>query len=218
MMQAHVLAAPHSGSGSEARARCHSASGYVQMNLFEGFANKVRESVADATRSATVQHILVKTEKEALDIRQKIANDGLQSFGGYAAKFSLCGSANKKPDAKLAQLVGLPGEMTFRKGQTAKDFEDVCFEAALGQVHGPVLTQFGYHLILVRSRSEGLGGGTGLKGASVSEGGKPDEMGADVRAAKNTAYGAMGLDESKGAAKRKSKAASKALKSKKKKR
>ena len=148
----------------------------------------------------------------------KIAKDGLQSFGGYAAKFSLCGSAKKKPDAKLAQLVGLPGEMTFRKGQTAKDFEDVCFEAALGQVHGPVLTQFGYHLILVRSRSEGLGGGTGLKGASVSEGGKPDEMGADVRAAKNTAYGAMGLDESKSAAKRKSKAALKALKSKKKKR
>ena len=57
-----------------------------------------------------------------------------------------------------------------------------------------------------------------MKGVSVSEGGKPDEMGADVRAAKNTSYGPMELDESKSAAKRKSKAALKALKSKKKKR
>lgn len=59
----------------------------------------------------------------------------------------LCPSFSQ-PDAKLAQLVGLPGEMSFRKGQTDKEFEKVCFESELGVVHGPVKTQFGYHLIL----------------------------------------------------------------------
>jgi hypothetical protein len=33
---------------------------------------------------------------------------------------STCGSANKKPDAKMVQLRGLPGEMNFRRGQTDK--------------------------------------------------------------------------------------------------
>jgi hypothetical protein len=39
-----------------------------------------------------------------------------------------------QPDAKLAQLVGQPGEMTFRKGQTDKQFEEVCFEGQLNEV------------------------------------------------------------------------------------
>ena len=39
-----------------------------------------------------------------------------------------------QPDAKLAQLVGQPGEMTFRKGQTDKQFEEVCFEGKLNEV------------------------------------------------------------------------------------
>jgi len=54
------------------------------MNLFNGLARSLQESVAEATKSATVQHILVETENEALDIRKKIANDGLESFGKYA--------------------------------------------------------------------------------------------------------------------------------------
>ena len=54
------------------------------MNLFNGLARSLQEGVAEATKSATVQHILVQTENEALDIRKKIANDGLESFGKYA--------------------------------------------------------------------------------------------------------------------------------------
>jgi hypothetical protein len=61
-------------------------------------------------------------------------------------------SSFSQPDAKLAQLVGLPGEMSFRKGQTDKEFEKVCFESTLGVVHGPVQTQFGHHLILPKGR------------------------------------------------------------------
>ena len=38
--------------------------------------------------------------------------------------------------------------MSFRKGQTDKEFEKVCFQSPIGVVHGPVETQFGDLLYL----------------------------------------------------------------------
>ena len=35
-----------------------------------------------------------------------------------------------------------------------KEFEDAAFDAEIGQVIGPVKTQFGYHLIKVEKKSE----------------------------------------------------------------
>jgi len=63
---------------------------------------------------------------------------------------------------------GQPGEMTFRKGQTDKDFETTCFESALGVVHGPVKTRFGFHLVLVNQRSQGLGAASSSSSSSSS--------------------------------------------------
>jgi peptidyl-prolyl cis-trans isomerase C len=34
-----------------------------------------------------------------------------------------------------------------------KDFDKVCFEEAVGVVHGPISTQFGEHLILITGRT-----------------------------------------------------------------
>lgn len=129
------------------------------MNLFDGIASKLKESVSDLTKEVKVQHILVESESQAVEIRKKISKEGLETFGKYAQTYSTCGSAKKAPDAKLAQLRGLPGEMVFRKGQTDKAFETAAFEGKVGTVQGPVKTKFGYHLILVNERSEGLGGG-----------------------------------------------------------
>jgi peptidyl-prolyl cis-trans isomerase C len=42
----------------------------------------------------------------------------------------------------------------FRPGQMVKEFDTVVFNDDVGVVHGPVQTQFGYHLIEITERSE----------------------------------------------------------------
>jgi peptidyl-prolyl cis-trans isomerase C len=37
------------------------------------------------------------------------------------------------------------------------EFESVIWSASVGEVHGPVHTQFGYHLVLIHERHDGQG-------------------------------------------------------------
>jgi len=89
---------------------------------------------------ARASHILVKTEQACKDLKKEI--DGGGDFGALASKHSLCPSGRKGGDL---------GE--FGPGQMVPEFEKVVFSGAVGQVQGPVKTQFGYHLILITSRS-----------------------------------------------------------------
>ncbi|GHE79982.1 peptidylprolyl isomerase [Thalassotalea profundi] len=84
--------------------------------------------------AACARHILVKTEKQALEIRDKLKKGG--DFGQLAKKFSTCPSSKKGGDL---------GE--FKRGQMVKAFDDVVFKKEVLKVHGPVKTRFGYHLI-----------------------------------------------------------------------
>jgi len=43
---------------------------------------------------------------------------------------------------------------TFKPGMMVKEFDQVVFTEELGKVHGPIETQFGYHLILITRRTE----------------------------------------------------------------
>jgi len=83
---------------------------------------------------ACAVHILVKTLKEAENIKQKLAKG--ESFATLAKKHSQCPSGKKGGDL---------GE--FQPGQMVKAFDNVVFKKAILEVHGPVKTQFGYHLI-----------------------------------------------------------------------
>ncbi len=83
---------------------------------------------------ACAVHILVKTEKEALDLKQKLAKGA--DFHTLAKKHSICPSGKKGGDL---------GE--FSPGTMVKAFDNVVFKKPILEVHGPVKTQFGYHLI-----------------------------------------------------------------------
>ncbi|PHI38193.1 peptidylprolyl isomerase [Pseudoalteromonas sp. GCY] len=89
---------------------------------------------------ACAYHILVKTEKECLNIKAKLAKGA--DFGKLAKQHSLCPSKKRGGDL---------GE--FNKGDMVKTFDDVVFKKPLFEVHGPVKTKFGFHLIKTVYRS-----------------------------------------------------------------
>lgn len=90
---------------------------------------------------ATARHILVETEQECEDLKKQI--EGGADFGEMAREHSKCPSGQQGGD--LGQ---------FSPGQMVQEFDEVVFSGDLDKIHGPVKTQFGYHLIDITSRSE----------------------------------------------------------------
>jgi len=88
---------------------------------------------------ASARHILVSSEEECNSLKQQIA-DGAD-FADMAAAHSQC------PSGKQGGDLG-----SFSPGMMVPEFDMVVFNEAVGVVHGPVQTQFGYHLIEITSR------------------------------------------------------------------
>ena len=91
--------------------------------------------------TAHARHILVATEDKANDL-SGLSDDGA-NFGDMARKHSSCPSGAQGGDL---------GE--FSPGQMVPEFDVVIWNEAVGEVHGPVNTAFGYHLIEIVSREE----------------------------------------------------------------
>ncbi len=89
---------------------------------------------------ARARHILVDS-KEACDAL-KTEIEGGADFAAVASRDSKCPSGKRGGDL---------GE--FGQGQMVKEFDQVVFSADIGKVHGPIKTQFGYHLIEIVSRT-----------------------------------------------------------------
>lgn len=90
---------------------------------------------------ATARHILVETEELCIELKKQIENGA--DFAQMAAEYSQCPSGSSGGDL---------GE--FEQGQMVPEFDQVVFNDAVGEVHGPVATQFGYHLLEILNRSE----------------------------------------------------------------
>ena len=88
-------------------------------------------------KQVSAAHILVKTEKEAASLKQRIY--GGEKFADIAKKYSECPSKSAGGDLGW-----------FGRGQMVKEFENAAFSADVGAVVGPVRTQFGWHLILIK--------------------------------------------------------------------
>lgn len=87
------------------------------------------------------KHILVEEEDAAKKIAEEIAAG--KSFEDAAQEYSTCPSKEKGGDLGY-----------FGKGQMVPEFEKAAFEGNVGEVIGPVKTQFGYHLIVVEDKKE----------------------------------------------------------------
>ena len=90
---------------------------------------------------ASARHILVDSEDACTELKTKI--EGGADFAAMAKEHSRCPSGKQGGDL---------GE--FGPGQMVREFDDVVFRSEVGQVHGPVKTQFGFHLIEITNRME----------------------------------------------------------------
>ena len=91
--------------------------------------------------SASARHILVKSEEECIKLKQEI--EGGTDFAEAAKQHSAC------PSGKEGGALG-----EFHPGQMVPEFDQVVFKDEVGKVHGPVKTQFGYHLIEITERND----------------------------------------------------------------
>ena len=89
---------------------------------------------------ASARHILVDNEAICLELKKEIENG--KPFEYVAKDNSLC------PSGAEGGNLG-----TFSPGQMVAEFDKVVFNDEVGVVHGPVKTDFGYHLIEITSRS-----------------------------------------------------------------
>ncbi|MEZ6127400.1 MAG: peptidylprolyl isomerase [Planctomycetaceae bacterium] len=90
--------------------------------------------------TAAARHILVPDEAKCLELKQQIA-DGAD-FADVAKEHSQCPSGARGGDLG-----------TFGQGQMVPEFDKVVFNEELNTVHGPVKTQFGYHLLEITART-----------------------------------------------------------------
>ena len=91
--------------------------------------------------TASARHILVNTQEECEDIKTQIENGS--DFADMARAHSKCPSGQQGGDLGK-----------FSPGQMVKEFDQVVFNEEVGKVHGPVKTQFGYHLVQITDRSD----------------------------------------------------------------
>jgi peptidyl-prolyl cis-trans isomerase C len=91
-------------------------------------------------KKASARHILVSTKESCETLKTQITAGA--DFAEIARKYSQC------PSGKQGGNLG-----EFRQGQMVPEFDKVVFNDELGKVHGPVQTQFGYHLIEITSRT-----------------------------------------------------------------
>ena len=90
---------------------------------------------------ACARHILVDDKDKCQELIDQINNGA--DFAELAKKHSKCPSGRQGGDL---------GE--FGPGQMVPEFDKVVFNEKVGEPHGPVKTNFGYHIVEITSRTE----------------------------------------------------------------
>lgn len=117
----------------------------LQMGFFDGlmkaFENASYAAPPEGVK-ASARHILVKSKGDANIVLEKLSSGS--SFASVAAQYSSC------PSGSRGGSLG-----SFSPGTMVPAFDAVIFnpQTNIGEVVGPVETQFGYHLIVVDKRT-----------------------------------------------------------------
>jgi peptidyl-prolyl cis-trans isomerase C len=85
-------------------------------------------------KTIKASHILVENETHCKQLLEELKNG--KSFEELAKQSSKCPSGEKGGDLG-----------SFGKGQMVPQFENAAFKLEIGEISGPVKTQFGYHII-----------------------------------------------------------------------
>ena len=115
--------------------------------------NRIKNDFLALTRKSTTRHILLPRSSEAAlklkqSIRNRISQDGEyveDAFAAAAKRYSL--------DKETAEQGGLLGTLAPQGYCICPELDEVCFRAPLGEVYGPVESDFGLHLVLVCERT-----------------------------------------------------------------
>ena len=96
-------------------------------------------------KQASARHILHQDVAFLTNLKEELSNSKnvLEAFATAATEYSSCPSG-KRAGGSLG---------SFKEGSMVPAFDKVVFSAEVGTIHGPVVTQFGSHLIYIESRS-----------------------------------------------------------------
>mmetsp|Transcript_49040 Transcript_49040/g.57283 ORF Transcript_49040/g.57283 Transcript_49040/m.57283 type:complete len:244 (+) Transcript_49040:49-780(+) len=115
--------------------------------------DRVRNDFLALSRRSTTRHILLpKSRDAALALKQKMRNRVVDDdkfvvdvFSSAATKFSL--------DTTTSGDGGLLGTMMPQGYCSVQEIDRACFEAPLGEIYGPIESDYGFHLVLVCERT-----------------------------------------------------------------
>jgi peptidyl-prolyl cis-trans isomerase D len=115
---------------------------YFEMRALRAAISREVLEADDTEVWVNVRHILVETEDEALDVI-----DALNAGESFA---SLARAVSQDPGSGAQG-----GELNWGPAaQYIEPFAEAVREAEIGQIVGPVVTEFGYHVIQVRGRED----------------------------------------------------------------
>ncbi len=112
--------------------------------------------IKEAFEEVNARHILIRPEDDSDGAKEAARRQAEQLLAELAAGADFAELAKEHSDDPGSGAAG--GELGwFGRGRMVEPFEKAAFAAAVGEIVGPVESQFGYHIIQVTDRKEAEG-------------------------------------------------------------